>query len=447
MIEDMQARWPAAFDRISAAHCRGALPVTYAPTWFYGWYGVQSGLVELQSKAIMAFLSDQTHNKADWYREQLVNPPDIGCINDDFAVNNEIEFFKAKNALSAFMVEFIEAADKQLTLKEPFLLNLGIPDVDDIESLKQDHTTPVDQLIKRVAPTLGKVEVRAKGDRKSLSCSDSVRVVVFNAERGRTWKEVCGKLQSHSELSGAHVYILNEMDNGMARTHNEDTTALLADCLGMDYVFGTEFVELSDGLGGKYGGERADAAAFGKLSSRSLHGNAILSAFPLKHFEVLRLGGEEFWHKGGPHDEPRLGGPMALFATLPVVDADGAHSGSVQLVSTHLHFYLGEPYNEVCAKNISKKLEERTNDHARRAIIGGDFGSPGRTSTAANYLVNEMKFQQIGQTHDSPCSLCSGVWMMVRGMPNTTGKHAVSSDGLSDHNFLSLDLQDVCSSR
>jgi len=120
MIEDMQGRYPAAFDRISAAHCRGDLPADKGPTWLYGWYGIESGQIEVQSKAKMAWLRTKTSSRMAkksmaWYREQLADPPDIGCINDDFAVNDESEYLNAANALASFMAKFIEAADKKLT--------------------------------------------------------------------------------------------------------------------------------------------------------------------------------------------------------------------------------------------------------------------------------------------------------------------------------------------
>lgn len=253
-------------------------------------------------------------------------------------------------------------------------------------------------------------------------------------------------MQSDPQLAGAHLYMLNEMDNGMARTRNEHTTALLATCLGMDYIYGVEFVELTNGQKK----EQKWAKAFGQPNSHSFHGNAILSVFPLEDVEVIRLPGtEEYWHKGGFDGEYRLGGRMALLATVPVAGADGAKTGTLQLVSTHLDFFVGDEYNARSTQLISEHLHKRQarsdiklNDHGW--ILAGDLGSAGRRSKAIHYLVEKDSFFPANHSHPADCRVCSGDWIMLRGLPKVVGKHAVSSKGLSDHNFLSLDLESVC---
>lgn len=121
----------------------------------------------------------------------------------------------------------------------------------------------------------------------------------------------------------------------------------------------------------------------------------------------------------------------------------------MQLVSTHLDFFVGEAYNERSMKLISKRFHERQiqgesklNDHGW--ILAGDLGSPGRRSKAAEYLVTQDNFFPANHSHPADCDLCSGDWIMLRGLPNVVGTHAISSDGLSDHNFLSLDLTSTC---
>lgn len=107
MIEDMQTRWPETFDTISSAHCRGDLAVDQGPTWLYGWYGVQSGRIETVNTARVAWMSAATaHHRAAWYSEQLQRPPDIGCINDDFDVNDDLAFIREMNQLVSFIVQF-----------------------------------------------------------------------------------------------------------------------------------------------------------------------------------------------------------------------------------------------------------------------------------------------------------------------------------------------------
>jgi len=314
----------------------------------------------------------------------------------------------------------------------------------DIESLKNDTSTPVEELNQRISPTLHAVEVRSRTESLALSCKDTIRITVFNAERGLKWREQCALLKSNPLLSGTQVLLLNEMDNGMARTGNENTTANLAECLGMSYAYGVEFLELTEGQKS----EQQHAAQLGLHSALGFHGNAILSTFQMENFEVLRLpGAETYWYKGGFDGERRLGGRMALFASIPVRSAGGVADGAVEVVSTHLDYFVGEAYNRLSMSAIASQLERRG---ARRALVGGDLGSPGRRSTAANLLVDSWGFSPAARTHPVHCNLCSGDWMMVRGMDQIAREpgrspRAVSSEGLSDHNFLSMDLETACS--
>ncbi len=70
-----------------------------------------------------------------------------------------------------------------------------------------------------------------------------LRIVCWNAERGR-------RLAASAELLGgqrADVYLLSELDRGMARSAQRDTARELARRLDCGHVFGVEFLEL--GLG------------------------------------------------------------------------------------------------------------------------------------------------------------------------------------------------------
>jgi len=93
----------------------------------------------------------------------------------------------------------------------------------------------------------------------------SFRVIEFNAGRGRWW------LESASLLRGYDVIILNEMDIGMARSDQQHTTRLLAHYLGMNYAWGLEFIELTNG-------NQADRDVTSGFTNRyGLHGNAFLT--------------------------------------------------------------------------------------------------------------------------------------------------------------------------
>lgn len=146
-----------------------------------------------------------------------------------------------------------------------------------------------------------------------------LRIVAWNLER------VLHPALSADLLaaSGAELVVLSEVDCGMARTANRHNAADLAARLGMGYLYGVEFVELTLGINGTM------RLPPGARNSRALHGNAILSRFPLHEPRLIRLDEGGFWF-GGRRGQKRLGGRMALAARL------GAGAESPVVVSVHL---------------------------------------------------------------------------------------------------------------
>lgn len=118
MIVDAQARWPAAFANISASHCRGDLPADKGPTWHYAWYGIQSGLTDLRSEATVAWLSRHTKDPHDWYNLQLRQPPDMGCINDDFTVDDAGAYHEQMTELIGFLKTYSHGKTSKFELHD-----------------------------------------------------------------------------------------------------------------------------------------------------------------------------------------------------------------------------------------------------------------------------------------------------------------------------------------
>merc|ERR1740129_314900 len=104
MIEDMQSIWPSAFARISSAHCRGDLPISEGPGWLYQWFGIQSDSMEVNSTGRFEWLRKKNlKNATAWYEQQLSQPPDLFCINDDFETLDGDVFYNQVKELKAFM--------------------------------------------------------------------------------------------------------------------------------------------------------------------------------------------------------------------------------------------------------------------------------------------------------------------------------------------------------
>jgi endonuclease/exonuclease/phosphatase family metal-dependent hydrolase len=107
------------------------------------------------------------------------------------------------------------------------------------------------------------------------------RCLAWNIERGIQLAGQIEALRSHPYLSDCDVLLVSEADAGMARSGNVDVTRELARALGMHYAFVPCYLSLVKGSGmeRRAGGE----------NDLGLHGNAILSRYPLSRVRILRL--------------------------------------------------------------------------------------------------------------------------------------------------------------
>jgi len=179
-----------------------------------------------------------------------------------------------------------------------------------------------------------------------------LRVALFNVERGNRFDGVVGLLQSHPALRGMDIVLLNEVDWGMARSANRHVTRDLAAALGLGYVFGIEFLELTKG-------EAAELEAPGE-NTWSFHGNAILSRWPLHDARLLRLPWHCSWAMG---TQQRIGGRMALIAQVETTRSP------VTLACTHLE-------NRTSPQGRSEQMRALLEAiPAGPAVVGGDLNT------------------------------------------------------------------------
>lgn len=201
-------------------------------------------------------------------------------------------------------------------------------------------------------------------------------------------------------LQVADILALNEVDIGVGRTGYRHVVEELAVALGMNYAFGVEFIELAPLLLG-----RPDP------SYRGLHGNAVLSRYPIR-----RATARPFRHQGfdwfgqekqffcglyssdsTPSATPplaralsfcqlRRGGRTALIVELDVPELP---EGSVTVVTTHLE--------NRCAPAVRRQqmgeLLERLRAIEHPVILTGDLNTSGRNRTpgpAHKFLLNLM---------------------------------------------------------
>ena len=266
---------------------------------------------------------------------------------------------------------------------------------------------PGNELNKQI-PNLDMVEIDnsiAQVHSCNINSTDDVskqllKIIGFNAGRGSYWAEFAEMIEAMPELEKPDLIILNEMDIGMARSRNVHTTKKLAFRLGMNYAWGLEFVELSNG-----NWEEQNQTS-GMENSLGLHGNAILSRCPIYDPMIFRdkLDERYFSHvkfSGNAHgSEKRLGGRMALFVRTgpmkwnessfkesttqnvtkippaPHVVVGSVHKLGEKTYRKEIWEYLGfGEFPNITKDEEQNKMGECVNNHTLGIVVSGDLSS------------------------------------------------------------------------
>lgn len=189
----------------------------------------------------------------------------------------------------------------------------------------------------------------------------SFTAAAWNLERGLFPEASAAHLAAQSPA----IVLLSEMDSGMARTAQRNTSADIAAALGMAYAYGVEFFEMA--LGGPI--ERSFCTD--SVNAAGWHGNAILSCVPFQALHLIRLPEQGFWFDAGrgggnPH-EPRIGTRMAIAAILPT------EAGPICAVSTHLESNADAGYRAVQMQVLLDEVDRFAPDMP--VLIGGDLNT------------------------------------------------------------------------
>lgn len=200
-----------------------------------------------------------------------------------------------------------------------------------------------------------RVEVAAPAD-PAADPDGPVRIAFWNVERGK-YLEPSARLLARLD---AAALLLCELDVGMARSGQAHTPRELARRLGAGYAFAVEFLEL--GLGDAR--ERAWHA--GEANDAGLHGAAILSPHRLERPAVIRLETDGGWFDGR-HGERRLGGRMAIAATLRIAGVP------VTLAAVHIESHSDPAQRAEQTRGLLDAIDAYGPD--RPVLIGGDFNT------------------------------------------------------------------------
>ena len=217
-------------------------------------------------------------------------------------------------------------------------------------------------------------------------------------------------------LKSADVWVLNEVDWGVKRTEYREVVRELGKALNMNWAYGVEFLEIaSPQLGidtfddGETKEERKQLLEEFKVDKnklRALHGNAVLSRYPIRSARAIPLPVGYDWFKESKirplekakrkaailigedlASEVRRGGRMTLFVDLDVPEAP---EHRVTIACTHLE-------NRTKPKMRRQQMQELLNEVAdirNPVIIAGDMNTTGSDSTPTS--IENMLYKRYG---------------------------------------------------
>lgn len=261
--------------------------------------------------------------------------------------------------------------------------------------------------------------------RLALGRPSSIRIVSWNINRGLQLRGVIEFLAS----ANPDIALLQEVDLNARRTHHLNIAREISRELRMNYVFGREFEELTQG----------------SRASPAYHGQATFSRWPLSNARLIKFQRQSnFWrpHWFLPEVEPfqeRIGGRLAL-----VSDANVAGK---MIVTYNLHLESKGNDTLRCSQLEETLDDARRYDSKTPTLLAGDFNLDASRGCADN-LINRARFQDAFSNHyvqttPSDSLLDHGKvidWIFTRGSLRARQPQVHRSVSASDHYPLSIAL-------
>ena len=217
-------------------------------------------------------------------------------------------------------------------------------------------------------------------------------------------------------LKAADVWILNEVDWGVKRTQYREVIRELAETLNMNWAYGVEFLEIdSKQLGTDTFEDTKDEKERQQLLQqfqvdkdrvRALHGNAVLSRYPIvgarlvpfkvgynwfneRKITALEKGKRKAGVLVGEQllQEVRRGGRTTLFVDLEVPQVAGQR---LTIAATHLENRTKPKVRRQQMQELLSEIREVRNP----VVVAGDWNTTGSNSTPTS--VRNMLYKRYG---------------------------------------------------
>jgi len=253
----------------------------------------------------------------------------------------------------------------------------------------------------------------------------SVRVIDWNIDRGLKLSEITDILGD----SNADVFLLQEVDINAYRTHKLNIAQEIARKLRLNYVFGREFVELTQG----------------SRSSPAYHGQATLSRWKISSSSIIRFQRQsDFWKPRWFKPklqafQERLGGRIALMSEI---DIQG-----LAIVTYNLHLESRSDDDLRLAQLGEVLHNTMAYDPARLLILAGDLNL-NASSPQTSELLARAGFRDAVPTARVATTPHRHLlepgrhidWAFVRGTSHPSAGKVLKSVKASDHYPISFEL-------
>jgi endonuclease/exonuclease/phosphatase family metal-dependent hydrolase len=197
---------------------------------------------------------------------------------------------------------------------------------------------------------------------------ESVRATAWNIERGSRLEGIVEVLGAHPLIAESDVLLLTELDYGMARSGNRHVAREIAGALGWSYAFAPCYVNLAKGSG-------LESEAAGE-NREALHGNAVLSRYPLARAHSVAL----------PNGKDKMRGKEKRLGCQRAVVADVEHpAGALRVVSLHLDAHSSQRHRRRQLKVVLDHLERL--EPSLPVLVGGDWNTSTYNSSRAVYSI------------------------------------------------------------
>ena len=202
---------------------------------------------------------------------------------------------------------------------------------------------------------------------QNVEKSEFIRALAWNIERGNRFEGIVEALSNHQDLRDKDLLLLTELDYGMARSANRFVARDLARSLNLNYAFAPCYIALQKGSG-------VESNVTGE-NTKSLHGLAMFSKFPIKNVCAVRL----------PNGKDKMFGKEKRLGYLRALVADVIHpSGTFRAVTVHLDAHSSRAHRHRQMKIVLDFLDTLPN---LPVIIGGDWNTTTYNAQSANHAI------------------------------------------------------------